>query len=151
LDAQGKRASELIGLVEELIGDLVTDQVLNKACPYFERKKAPQGLEKTPEKEEEVESLRFTSEIAYMCVRLSDAMQKLGVTEEVIGSKLLGLIFGQLTTKIWNDLDVHLYPYIKSAKVLAIIDELIMKTHKVNLENVIQVLKCFFDGSEPFP
>ena len=151
MDAQGKRASELIGLLEELIGDLVTDQVLNKACPYFERKKTPQGLEKTPEKEEEVESLRFTSEIAYMCLRFSEAMQKLGVSEEVIGSKLLGLIFWQLTTKIWNNLDVHLYPYIKSAKVLAIIDELIMKMHKVNLENVIQGLISFFDGSEPFP
>lgn len=125
--------------------------MLNKACPYFERKRTPQGLEKTPEKEEEVESLRFTSEIAYMCVKLNDAMHKLGVSEEVIGSKLLGLIFGQLSSKIWNDLDVHFYPYIKSAKALAIIDELIMKTHKVNLENVIQVVRSFFDGSEPFP
>ncbi len=86
-----------------------------------------------------------------MCVKLNEAMQKLGVSEEVIGSKILGLIFGQLTAKIWRDLDVHLYPYIKSAKALAIIDELIKKTHKVNLENVIQVVRSFFDGSEPFP
>lgn len=108
-------------------------------------------MEKTPEKEEEVESLRFTSEIAYMCVKLNDAMHKLGVSEEVIGSKLLGLIFVLLSSKIWSDLDVHLYPYIKSVKALPIIDELIMKTHKVNLENVIQVVRSFFDGSEPFP
>ena len=127
--------------------------MLNKACPYFERKRSPLNfLEKIPEKEEEeVESLRFTSEIAYMCVKLNDAMHKLGISEEVIGSKLLGLIFGQLTSKIWHNLDVHLYPYIKSAKGLAIIDELIMKTHKINLENVIQVVGSFFDGSEPFP
>jgi len=66
-------------------------------------------------------------------------------------SKVLGLIFGFFFDKIWPNLDLYLYPYLKSPKGLIIIDELITKAHKVNLANIIEVMRCFFNGNEPFP
>jgi hypothetical protein len=86
-----------------------------------------------------------------MCNKLNEKLINLGLSEDIVVSKILGLLFGFLKSKIVPNHDIYLYPYVKSAKGLPIIDELISKTHKNNFYNIMHVLQCYFDGTEPFP
>ncbi len=144
---------------------MIQNEVLYPQAPYFVAKKhhieelnkkkmagttAGGGIENTPK----LESIRFSSEISY----LADALQeKLRNTEfkqipldDVIISKILTLIFGQLD-KIWREYEIYLFPYIKAAKALSMIEDIINKNHKNNLDNIFHVLNCFFRGDQIFP
>jgi hypothetical protein len=68
-----------------------------------------------------------------------------GVPEELINSKILGLIFGMLE-KVWSKYEIYLYGYAKGVKTIQLISDLIDKTHNENLNNVFHVVQCFFSG-----
>lgn len=48
--------------------------------------------------------------------------------------------------KVWKDYEIYLFPYVKQVKGLSIIEDVIRKTHKTNLDNVFHVMNCFFRG-----
>jgi hypothetical protein len=74
----------------------------------------------------------------------------IGFAEEQIASHILELCFGNIE-KIWRDFEVNLFPYSKSVKAIVIIEDVIKKTHKNNLDNVFHVLGAFFNGRPVFP
>ena len=44
----------------------------------------------------------------------------------------------------WASFELHLFPYAKQVKGLGILEDVIKKTHKVNIDNVMHLLMCYF-------
>ena len=82
--------------------------------------------------------------------KIKETPFKMPPLDDAIISKILALIFGALE-KVWKDYEIYLFPYVKQVKGLSIIEDVIKKTHKTNLDNVFHVMSCFFRGDQVFP
>lgn len=58
-------------------------------------------------------------------------------------------MFGPLL-KIWENYELYIYPYIRDAKFINMLEDLIKKNHKNNLSNLFDVLHYFFSSSVIF-
>lgn len=83
---------------------------------------------------------------------LSDKLKHLpckGAIDDIVTSKILAVIFGMLD-KIWKDMDIFLYPYIKEIKRISILEDVIKKIQFNNFTNVFHMLSCFFKNETCF-
>jgi hypothetical protein len=56
-----------------------------------------------------------------------------------------------LKDKIWENFEIYLFPYAKSAKGINLIEDMIKKTQNNNINNVFKMLDWFFKGEDTFP
>lgn len=84
--------------------------------------------------------------------KLNELPAQMGtIREDVVSAQILGLIFRRPMQKIWEQYEIHLYPYISKIKLLTLVDDGIKQTHLTNIGNVIHAFNAFVSGTHAFP
>ncbi len=137
-DFISKRAEALMQLVEEVVKNLVDEEILGQHAPYFAR------LDQT----EKPGFHPVVKIAAHSFVAKLRSMPEL--SEDIINSRIHSLVYHRLQ-KHWDNYELYLFPYVKQVKGIGVLQDVIKRTHKVNIDNVMHVLMCFFRNEQPFP